>query len=123
MKKWQGDESSVSKTHKIDKDNFMFKTGDEMCPYESFAFYMEKLNEKNDFLWQKATLYCHKPESDHWYDNTKVGQHTICKWMPEMSISCSLSQKYTNYCIRKTCTMAMAKCGFQPHEIAFVTKH
>ncbi len=119
----QGDESSASKCQKIDTENLMFEIGDDMCPYAYFCLYLNKLNEDLDALWQCPNLYCRKPESMRWYDKQKIREHTMCKWMMELSVQCGLSQKYTNHCIRKTCTTAMAKSGFQPHQIAAVTKY
>ena len=45
------------------------------------------------------------------------------KWMIELSITACLSEEYTNHCVRKTCTTALAKSGFAPHETANITKH
>ncbi len=119
----QGDESSASKCQKIDTEYLMFEIGDDMCPFAYFCLYLNKLNEDLDALWQCPNLYCRKPESMRWYDKQKIREHTMCKWMMELSVQCGLSQKYTNHCIRKTCTTAMAKSGFQPHQIVSITKH
>ncbi len=43
--------------------------------------------------------------------------------MKEISVSSCCSKIYTNHCIRQTCTIALAKSGFQAFEIVSVMKH
>ena len=52
-KKNQGDNTSVSKFHKVDMEHVMFALpGDtKRCPVTSFEYYLTKLNEDYEFLW------------------------------------------------------------------------
>ncbi len=93
------------------------------CPITSFEFYLTKLNTEYDYLWQCPNLFYKYPDKDRWHDKQKVGENSMCKWMKELSISACLSEEYTNHCMRKTCTTALAKSGFAPHEIANVSKY
>ena len=122
-KKSQGDDTSVSRSTKIDMDHIMFELpGDKKsCPITSFEFYLTKLNADYDYLWQHPNLFCKYPQKDRWYDKQKIGEKSMHKWMKELSIAACLSEKYTNHCVRKTCTTALAKSGFTPHEIANIT--
>ncbi len=124
-KKNQGDNTSVSSSRKVDMDHVMFELpGDEKrCPLKSFQFYISKLHQDYGFLWQWPNVHCRYPDKDHWYDKMKVGEHSMRKWMKELSITYDLSQEYTNHCMRKTCTTALAKLGFVVHKIASITKH
>ncbi len=118
-KKNQGDNTSVSKSCKVDMEHVMFALprDTKRCPITSFEYYLTKLNEDYEFLWQRPNLYCRYPEKDRWYDKQKVGENTMRKWMKELSTAACLSQEYTNHCVRKTCTTALAKSGFAPMKL------
>jgi hypothetical protein len=122
-KRYQGDD--VSGRHGSQEPNIILEnTEDQNCPVKSFLFYKGKV-ETNECkaLFQRANPKMYRPEFDKWYQNKPVGKNTIAKFMPTISIQASLSQSYTNHCIRNTSLTAMHRAGFSLHEISCFSKH
>ncbi|XP_036357306.1 uncharacterized protein LOC115209932 isoform X1 [Octopus sinensis] len=77
------------------------RPNDPNCPVKSFEKYKSKLHPLCHRLWQRP-ISPYSPEGSVWYRNIAVGRNTLQRFMPELSLACSLSQKYSNHSIRIT---------------------
>ena len=107
----------------VRKKQIMYEQpGDPNCPVKSLKMYIEKLNPKCPFLFQK-------PKSSSvglspvWYENKPIGVHKLESCMKELSIAAGLSQVYTNHCLRATVSTVLSEAGCQSHNIMSVTGH
>ena len=65
-----------------------------MCPVKTFRTYLEKLNPKCKYLWQRPRdAACIQDDDTFWYTNQKMGEKTLGGMMSTMSIEYGLSQR------------------------------
>ena len=98
------------------------QNGDEMCPVKSLKFYLDRLNPKCEYLFQRPKG-SNFNQSDVWYDNRILGVHTLDNKMKNLSKSAGLSQCFTNHCIRATVTMVLSDAGCESRNIMSVDGH
>ena len=60
---------------------------------------------------------------DVWYANAVLGHNPIEKFMSKMSGICSLSDYYTNHCIRVTSATNLTRSNFTAKQVMSVTGH
>ena len=90
------------------------------CPVKSFKLYCQHLHPENDYLWQTPN---EKSSSNVWYTVGHIGQHTLEKFMPDLSTKCGLSRKYRNHSIRVTGSTILNRGGFLMKQIMSITGH
>lgn len=78
-----------------------FLSAADICPVETFLWYMSKLNPNLDDLWQRPKKIIKNPYKP-WYDNAVQGRDPLNDTMKNLSKNAGLSQIYTNHCIRAT---------------------
>ena len=100
----------------------MYGTGDVNCPFTSLKFYLTKLNEKCEALFQRAKDV-NWEDSPAWYVNSPVGVNPLGNMMPAISKDAQLSMIYTNHCIRATTVSTLRQAGIHPTDIVAVTGH
>ena len=75
------------------------------------------------FVKQKSSKDFH-PEFDNvWFTSKPIGRNTTGGMMKAISKRLSLSNTYTNHCIRATCVTELAANGLEPRQIMRVTGH
>ncbi|VDH97885.1 Hypothetical predicted protein [Mytilus galloprovincialis] len=72
-------------------------TGSMYCPVDSFIKYTDKLHPDCDRLWQRPRDCFVDDDNEIWYYNAPVGEKKLKTFMSDLSLSCKLSQKYTNH--------------------------
>ena len=77
-------------------------TPHHLCPVRSFENYTSHLNPKIESLWQRPLINKPSDPSAPWYTAVPLGHNPIEKFMSKLSTTCSLSDYYTNHCIRVT---------------------
>ena len=77
-----------------------------MCPVKTYEDYIEKLNNKNKFLWQAPRT---KWEEDDtvWYQAKKRGKDKLGNMIAEITVAAKLSRRYTNHCVRASCVTTL----------------
>ena len=105
-------------------NHVLYFSGDEKCPVTSFTKYLSKLNPGNKNFWQrpKSKEYI-SSATDIWYDNAAVGKNTLGSMMSNVSDECGLSKRYTNHCIRSTCSTALGDGGIETRHIMGLSGH
>ena len=96
---------------------------DPLCPVQSYAIYIDHLNEENEYLWQVALRNVDMMNDKVWFGKQKMGKNPLSKFMTNVSINCELSRIYTNHCIRVTGTSILTRMQFTASEIMSVTGH
>ena len=94
----------------------------KMCPVRSFTNYINALDKKADFLWQKPKNKIPK-SSLPWYIAQQVGHNTHEKFMGKLSEKAQLSQHYTNHCIRVSGITNLTKANFTSKQVMAVSSH
>ena len=76
----------------------VFRKVTHICPVSIFKFYVDKLNEKREDLWQrpKKKVLLEDPTC---YDDAPVGLNNMMK---TLSVKAELSEVYANHSIRAT---------------------
>ena len=100
----------------------MFCTGEANCPLGSLKFYLTKLNEKCDTLFQRPRDV-NWESSPTWNVNSPLGVYPLGNMMPAISKDAQLSMIYTNHCIRATTVTTLCQAGIPPTDIVAVTGH
>ena len=90
----------------------MMETKLPNCPVISFKKYLQKLNSRNEFLFQRPKK-SFDSGSDVWYDNQVVGENSILKMMKVISKKAELSHIYTNHSIRATSVTVLDDSGLE----------
>ncbi|VDI09601.1 uncharacterized protein [Mytilus edulis] len=98
-------------------------TGSMYCPVDSFIKYTDKLHPDCDRLWQRPRDCFVDDDNEIWYYNAPVGEKKLKTLMSDLSLSCKLSQKYTNHSIRATGASILSKHKFNDAQIMSVTGH
>ena len=100
----------------------MKATGTALCPVAAFKLYVQKLNPKSQVFFQRPKAKA--PLSGRpWYDNMAVGVKTLETMMKKISEDASLSESYTNHCIRATCITILDQNNTEARHILSVTGH
>ena len=99
----------------------MLETGKENCPVKSFLKYLEKLNKKCIFLFQRPKVRV--IDDNTWYDNMVVGVNNLQAMMKKISEKAELSQIYTNHSIRATSITLLDHSGLEARHIMSVSGH
>lgn len=81
------------------------------------------LHFKNFRLWQRPRDCFVDDDNEIWYYNAPVGEKKLKTFMSDLSLSCKLSQKYTNHSIRATGASILSKNKFNDAQIMSVTGH
>ena len=75
----------------------------DLCPTNFYKLYMDKLNPKINWLWQKprrGRLHYNDPV---WFEPRNVGHDPLERFMKHMSVDIELNDlTYTNHCIHST---------------------
>ena len=100
----------------------MYATGGVRCPVASFEKYLQHLNPKNEFLFQRPRKKV-SSSSVVWYDNMIVGERLLGDMMKRISKEAKLSRIYTNHSIRATAVTILHKSGFEARHIMTVSGH
>ena len=90
-------------------------------PVALFELYLEKLNPKNDHLWQCPKVLKTGIE-DVWFDNQVVGKNTLNNVMKQLSLDAHLSRVYTNHCLKAT-AITNLDGKFENRHIMVVSHH
>ena len=93
-----------------------------LCPVRSFENYLNVLNPRCDALWQQPKNKI--PAEGPWYNAQPVGHNPIEKFMGRISdmMKETLSQRYTNHCIRVTGTTNLSKL-YNAKQVMSITGH
>jgi len=106
-----------------DREEFggrIYETGEEDSHFKTIKLYLERLNPKNDFIWQKPAINFIGKSS--WYENKNIGENTISKFMKKISSHCNLSIQYTNHCVRVTSVSTLCKIHSE-NEVKNISGH
>ena len=97
---------------------------DPKCPLSSFEVYFEYLNPNCDSLWQRPREKMNLKLNDQvWYYDKCVGIDTLHGFMKKLSQKYSLSQVYTNRCVRVTDATILQRKKYAQSQIQTVTGH
>ncbi|XP_033756092.1 uncharacterized protein LOC117338811 [Pecten maximus] len=96
--------------------------GNERCPVATFEKYLSKLNPEIDDFWQRPKKNVTE-SSAVWYDAVPLGKNTLCSLMSKISHQASLSEIYTNHCIRATCITNLDQHGIESRHIIGISGH
>ena len=106
-----------------EKAGAMYSMSDsENCPVMHLKKYLSKLNPKLDTFYQRPRANW-SAQDEVWYENAPLGKNKLGEMMKVMSAEGSLSQTYTNHCLRATCASALDDAGFDGRAITSVTGH
>ena len=100
----------------------MMSNEGSLCPVASFEKYLSHVNTANDYLFQRPETRL-VSESEVWYDNMVLGEHTLGKKMKVLSQQANLSIIYTNHSIRATTVTIFDRSGFEARHIMSVSSH
>ena len=116
----------LTKTHREDDEaeegGVMYATEGVWCPVASFEKYLQHLNPKNEFLFQRPKKEV-SSDAVVWYDNMVVGERSLGDMMKRISKDANLSRIYTNHSIRATAVTILDKSGFEARHIMTVSGH
>ena len=93
-----------------------------MCPLAIYKLYLEKLNTKRDYLWQKPIAKVTGLEHA-WYKNAVIRHDPLNNIMKVISEDACLSQIYTNHSIRSKCLTHLDEAGFEINHIQAISGH
>ena len=97
---------------------------DPLCPVSSFKKYVEHLNPRNEYLWQKPLENGHLKNNENvWYSRQHLGCNTLSKFMSNVSEFCNLSRIYTNHSIRATGITVLTRLNYTTSQIMSVSGH
>ena len=97
----------------------MMATGTPRCPVAAYKLYIQKLNPKYRWLFQRPKAIT--PPNGTWFDNMVLGVKSLEKMMKRISEDAGLSKLYTNHCIRATCITILDQNNTEAHHILSVT--
>lgn len=116
-KKNQGDVCSTRMNNVHNDENVIFAQPDSpRCPVNSFIHYMNLLNPKIPWFFQRPNVAKKK------FDAMVVGKHPLGSMMATISEAAGLSRRYTNHNIRRTSGNAMKRGGASAQTIAHQLK-
>ena len=95
----------------------------KLCPVRAFKNYINKLNPKNDWLWQKPIKDFLADPSKPWYCNQKIGNNTHNLFMATVTEKLKLQTRYTNHCIRVTGITNLRRGSFNAKQVMSVSGH
>ena len=91
------------------------------CPLAAWDLYMDKI-ANHRVLFPKPCLHFDKIGT--WYTQSKtVGKNTFDNLMKHLSLKCSLTQNYTNHCIRVTVVSVLKLHNISNTDISLITGH
>ena len=91
------------------------------CPVKLFEFYLSKLHEQCERLWQKPKVRYYEKDSC-WYCNQPVGINTLQKFLPSICKFCKLDRIYTNHCLRVSGVSILSE-KFTENEVRAISGH
>lgn len=91
-------------------------------PVEIYQFYVGKLSEKSDILFQQVSNVKGRTNKQ-WYNGRPQGIHTINSFMTTISKCAELGQRYTNHCVRATTVGVLAAAKVNKKAIRAITGH
>ena len=100
----------------------MMSNEGSLCPVASFVKYLSHLNPANDYLFQRPKTR-QVSDSEVWYDNMVLEEHTLGKKVKVLSQQANLSIIYTNHSIRATAVTIFDRSGFEARHIMSVSGH
>ena len=110
----------LTKNHREDDEaeegGVMYATEGVWCTVASFEKYLQHLNPKNEFLFQRPKKEV-SSDAIVWYDNMVVGERSLGDRMKRISKEANLSRIYTNHSIRATAVTILDKSGFEVRHI------
>ena len=98
-------------------------TSHKLCPVRAFENYINKLNPKNNSLWQKPATNFPMDATKPWYQNVTVGHNTHDKFMSKLCEELKLETRYTNHCIRVTGITNLKRSNFNAKQVMSVSGH
>ena len=98
-------------------------TPHRLCPVRSFENYVNMLNDKCQFLWQKVNLNHWKREVKPYFDNMRVGKNIHASFLSHLCEDVGLQNRYTNHSIRVTGTTNLTRAHYTPCQIMSITGH
>ena len=93
-----------------------------MSSVASFEKYLQHLNLKNEFLFQRPKKEV-SSDAIVWYDNMVVSVCLLGDMMKQISTEANLSRIYTNHFIRTTAVTILDKSGFEACHVITVSGH
>ena len=110
----------LTKNHREDDEaeegGVMYATEGVWYTVASFEKYLQHLNPKNEFLFQRPKEEV-SSDAKVWYDNMIVGERSLGGMMKRISKGANLSRIYTNHSIRATAVTILDKSGFEVRHI------
>ena len=100
----------------------MYATEGVWCPVASFEKYLQHLNPKNEFLFQRPKKEV-SSDAVVWHDNKVVGERSLGDMMKRISKDANLSSIYRNRSIRATAVAVLDKSEFEVRHIITVSGH
>ena len=110
----------LTKNHREDDEaeegGVMYATKGVWYTVAPFEKYLQHLNPKNEFLFQRPKKEV-SSDAIVWYDNMVVGERSLGDMMKRISKEVNLSRIYTNHSIRATAVTILDKSGFEVRHI------
>ena len=94
----------------------------KMCPVRSYENYINSLDPKGNFLWQRPKNKIPKLGLP-WYVAKQVGHNTHEKFMGKLCKKAELSKHYTNHCIRVSGVTNLKRGNFSSKQVMSVSGH
>ena len=95
----------------------------KLCPVRSFENYINALDKRVDFLWQRPKFKFPKNKEYPWYIIKQVGHNTHEKFMGDLCKKANLSKHYTNHCIRVSGVTNLTRANFTSKQVMSVSGH
>ena len=116
-------QSESTKNHQSDhEDNFskgrMYEIpGSDLYPLKSYEFYLSKLCNGLDLLFQQPNKLQFMENTFSWYHPVPLGHNTLGNMMATVSGNAQLSCRYTNHCLRATAITILDAANFASRHI------
>ncbi len=88
-----------------------------------FKFYLTKLHEDCDRLFQHPLTTSFAPSGEVWYEKKPVGKNPLGNIMQRISKKASLSKIYTCHSVRSSTITTLFQAGISVEKIAYLTGH
>ena len=100
----------------------IYETNCRDCPVRSFISYLSHLHPVQPALWQRPRDHI-QPGESIWFCSAPLGEKTLGKMMPKLSLKYGLSERYTNHSIRVTSLQCLEDQNVEGRHIIRISGH